>query len=100
MQPYGTALIDALTEWTVRTAHQHSLRTIACSGGCFVNSLLRQGITENALQAQGFRVLSNREAPPGDGGLALGQAWVAQPVVGAIFINRLIHNSPTEPPCA
>ena len=56
---------------------------VALSGGCFQNSyLLSRSI--NRLTNAGFAVLYHQEVPPNDGGLALGQAVIA---------NELLKNS-------
>jgi hydrogenase maturation protein HypF len=47
---------------------------IALSGGVFQNLLLRELLLPLLIK-EGFRVFLNVEAPPGDGGLAVGQAW-------------------------
>lgn len=50
---------------------------VAASGGCMQNRLLAELIVDG-LRARGFRVLVQEKVPPNDGGLALGQAWVAR----------------------
>jgi hydrogenase maturation protein HypF len=49
---------------------------IALSGGVFQNMLLRELLVPR-LEDSGFDVRLNRAVPPGDGGLALGQAYRA-----------------------
>jgi hydrogenase maturation protein HypF len=50
--------------------------TVALSGGCFQNALLRQ-FAETRLSSAGFKVLAARELPPHDGAIAAGQALAA-----------------------
>ncbi len=52
------------------------LSTLALSGGVFQNVLLRALLVPR-LEAAGFDVRLNRDVPPGDGGLAVGQAYRA-----------------------
>jgi hydrogenase maturation protein HypF len=52
------------------------LRTVALSGGVFQNRVLLEQVTVR-LATKGFRVLTHRQVPANDGGLALGQAVVA-----------------------
>jgi hydrogenase maturation protein HypF len=47
---------------------------VALSGGVFQNGLLRRLVVLQ-LRERGFAVYLNRAVPPGDGGLALGQAY-------------------------
>ncbi|MDD5088065.1 MAG: carbamoyltransferase HypF [bacterium] len=52
------------------------LNTVALSGGCFQNEFLHTNC-EKRLTDSGFRVLTHRQVPPNDGGVALGQAVIA-----------------------
>ncbi len=52
------------------------LDVVACSGGVFQNAVFTEALARR-LRAGGFEVLFHRQAPPGDGGIALGQVAVA-----------------------
>jgi hydrogenase maturation protein HypF len=49
---------------------------IVLTGGCFQNALLADRVQSRLSQA-GFQVYTNSTVPPGDGGIALGQVFVA-----------------------
>jgi hydrogenase maturation protein HypF len=49
---------------------------VALGGGCFQNALLDRLVHER-LSAAGFRVYTQSLTPPGDGGIALGQVFIA-----------------------
>jgi hydrogenase maturation protein HypF len=70
------AMIDGLARWVAQATESTGVRTVALGGGCFLNALLTRGLAAQ-LTARGVRVLEARQAPPNDGGIALGQAWVA-----------------------
>ncbi|WP_231137415.1 carbamoyltransferase HypF [Chromobacterium paludis] len=74
---FHACLIEALADWAAQAARRHGLRRVACGGGCLQNAILARGL-HAALGKRGLSMLQARLAPAGDGGLALGQAWVAQ----------------------
>ena len=69
-------LVDASEAVVVRLSRETGVRTVGLSGGCFVNRLLLEALVPR-LRAHQLEVLIHRQVPPTDGGLALGQAWVA-----------------------
>ncbi|MDR2016858.1 MAG: carbamoyltransferase HypF [Burkholderiales bacterium] len=84
---YGAALfhgtlIAAVVEWADAGARQFGLDQIVLGGGCFVNALLSRGLSEG-LRALGHQVWQAQAAPANDGGLSLGQAWVARQLQAA-----------------
>lgn len=68
------AFHEAIAEMILSSAEHFGLPRILLSGGCFLNQLLLTRARE-ALQERGFSVYTNEKVPPGDGGIALGQAW-------------------------
>lgn len=68
------AFHEAIAEMILSSAEHFGLSRILLSGGCFLNQLLLARARE-ALQKRGFSVYTNEKVPPGDGGIALGQAW-------------------------
>ncbi|MBB3265567.1 hydrogenase maturation protein HypF [Azospirillum sp. OGB3] len=85
---HGT-LAAALVAWAMPELAARGLDRIALSGGCLMNAVLAEGLTAG-FAARGVSALLPRRAPANDGGLSLGQAWVA--------MQSLLQKGP--PPCA
>jgi hydrogenase maturation protein HypF len=66
-------LSDGLTEIALNAANDSGIETFALSGGVFVNDYITSYIT-NKIEKEGYSVIRNQLVPPGDGGIALGQA--------------------------
>lgn len=73
---FHATLLAALEDWIVAVARRERLMTVALGGGCFLNRQLAFELPRR-LAARGLTVLGARQAPCNDGGIALGQAWVA-----------------------
>lgn len=68
-------LADVIQRGCELLRDQHSLTTVALSGGVFQNVLLAGQATAR-LEASGFTVLTQSRVPCNDGGISLGQAVV------------------------
>jgi len=86
----SAAMISARFHNTVAQATAELLRRcvaevgrlpVALTGGCFQNALLAERM-HAVLSAERFSIFTHGEIPPGDGGLAVGQALVAASVAG------------------
>jgi hydrogenase maturation protein HypF len=73
---FQDTLAAALAGWVAAAAEREKIATVALGGGCFLNRLLA-GEVRRRLAAAGLNVLEARQVPPNDGGLSLGQAWIA-----------------------
>jgi len=104
---YGAALFHAtlahgLAEWLIATTmkakagpavDREKPAKIVIGGGCAMNAVLMMALRRQ-LEAAGLCVLEARQAPPNDGGLALGQAWVARQSLGRnLSIHLMIHGA-------
>jgi hydrogenase maturation protein HypF len=71
--------VSAITHGDFPSAAVHEQKTakIVIGGGCAINAVLMTALRQ-ALQQYGLTVFEAQQAPPNDGGLALGQAWVAR----------------------
>ena len=73
---FHSTLAAALAEWVALHSRATNINTVALGGGCFMNAVLSRQLAR-LLKARALEVLEARQAPPNDGGVALGQAWVA-----------------------
>ena len=73
---FHRALAQLFAQALSTTSREEGIRTVVLSGGCFLNKLLTQMLFEELAQA-GLELYIHETVPPGDGGLALGQAVVA-----------------------
>ena len=73
---FHATLACALAEWVERAAAARQVRTVAAAGGCMLNAVLAAALARE-LAARGLGLHEAGAVPPNDGGLALGQAWVA-----------------------
>ena len=73
---FHNGLADATARACSVIARRRRCSTVVLAGGSFQNRRLLERVTA-ALDAQGLRVLIPERLPPGDGGIAYGQAAVA-----------------------
>lgn len=85
---HGT-LAAALVAWAMPELTVRGLDRVVLSGGCLMNAVLAEGLCAG-FAARGVTALLPRRAPANDGGLSLGQAWIA--------VQSLLQEGP--PPCA
>jgi hydrogenase maturation protein HypF len=74
---FHATLVEALADWVTQAARATKLSKIVFGGGCFMNAILASGLRER-LGGAGLDVFEAEQAPANDGGVSLGQAWVAQ----------------------
>ncbi len=73
---FHATLVEGLAAWVGHAVERTGVRQVALSGGCFANGILREHLYA-VLETRGVRVYGAVRVPPNDGGLSLGQAWVA-----------------------
>lgn len=72
---FHSSLAEGLAQWLTSNGLQHACDTIVLSGGCFQNKILCEALSHK-LKAN-FNILLPVTVPANDGGLSLGQAWIA-----------------------
>ena len=77
---FHATLAQAGAELVRRASRRTGALPVVLTGGCFQNARLAEGLLRGL--SGDFRVYLPGEIPPGDGGLALGQAVVADATLG------------------
>jgi hydrogenase maturation protein HypF len=73
---FHNGLAEVVREMVQKISRETSLRSVVLSGGVWQNiTLLRKTIS--LLSKNGFEIYIHREVPTNDGGLSLGQAYIA-----------------------
>jgi hydrogenase maturation protein HypF len=73
---FHSTIIKIVTTVCQRLKAKESLTKVCLSGGCFMNRILLEGCYRD-LTGAGFEVFFNSQIPINDGGLAVGQAVIA-----------------------
>ena len=95
---HGT-LAAAMVDLVTRTARGYGLSAVALCGGCFLNRVLMTQMCAGLLAA-GVQPLIARAVPPNDGGLSLGQAWIAAQILTEQQTNICHAPAGSNPSCA
>ncbi len=69
-------IIDMIVEQCQIARNKYGADQVALTGGTFQNRILMEGVLEK-LRADGFKPYYNISVSPNDGGIALGQAYIA-----------------------
>ncbi|MGH7928408.1 MAG: carbamoyltransferase HypF, partial [Candidatus Binatia bacterium] len=77
---FHNTLAAVILEVSERVRNLEGLTSVCLSGGVFQNAYLLERVVP-ALRASGFAVYRNQKVPPNDGGIALGQAVIANEAV-------------------
>lgn len=73
---FHATLAAALADWADRAAQRSGIAVVVAAGGCLLNRLLAAELRRE-LAARGLDCVTAQALPPNDGGISLGQAWVA-----------------------
>ena len=74
---FHATIADALAAWAAAAARRRDCTRVAAGGGCMLNALISRRLRDG-LAREGIELLEASAVAPNDGGLSLGQAWVAQ----------------------
>jgi hydrogenase maturation protein HypF len=74
---FHLALARGVAEVTDTLCETHGVGTVVLSGGVMQNELFLEDLTAALSARSRARIWTNREVPPNDGGISLGQAALA-----------------------
>lgn len=83
---FHITVVNMITEMLLKLHYEKGFNRVVLSGGTFQNRLLFVRLLEN-LKGKEFEVYYHQEVPTNDGGLSLGQALIANEVVGRVSGN-------------
>ena len=83
---FHNTLAEATIEIARAALMQYGEMPVALSGGCFANARLTSWILDGL--RPNARVFMNRDVPPGDGGIALGQVFIADAKLRAAAVEK------------
>lgn len=73
---FHSTLAHGLAEWVMAARGKTEINEVVLGGGCFLNAVLRVELSR-LLNLSPLTLYHAQNVPPNDGGLSLGQAWVA-----------------------
>jgi len=73
---FHTTLAKGLVKMATKARNEYNIETVGLTGGVFQNTLLLE-MTVDLLKQEDFSVLIHSQVPPNDGGISLGQAFLA-----------------------
>ncbi len=77
---FHSTIVHSCSQLAIRLCRAHNVDTVVLSGGVFGNAFLASHLMKQ-LHDQGFRVIRNTVIPPGDGGISIGQIYVAAEIL-------------------
>lgn len=78
---FHATFAEGLARWALRASQATNIQRVALGGGCFLNRIVSRRVRQR-LESDGVSVFEAHQVPPNDGGLSLGQAWIAMQAEG------------------
>ncbi len=84
-------MADMIAQVLLKLRDDTGLGAVALSGGVFQNRLLFHLLRRKLVKA-GFQVLHHRKVPTNDGGISLGQVYIASEVIRSNVSGHTVQN--------